>query len=144
MSPRPGRQLTGVGMAGSVLVIIGGLVLLAALAFLPYFGGSFLFRGREPTLWDLTTRLPVVLTVIGTAAIALGVASLLNAAPILPLLAACCSFYLFGQIFPDGLLAYNDFGVGFWLATSATVAMSLGGILALAGRNFAGRFARPS
>jgi transposase len=82
---------------------------------------------------------------VGVVTIALAAASLLTDALILPLLAACCSFYLFGRVFPIGLHRYSALGVGLWLASGATIAMSIGGILAVSGRaGFASRFARPS
>jgi hypothetical protein len=119
------------------MIILGGLVFLGAITFLDY--------SVHRTLWDLTTREPVVLAVIGATAVALAASSLLSATPIPSLLAACCSFYLFGQFFPDGARAYHGVGTGFWLATYATVAMSIGGVLVVVGEtSFARRFATPS
>jgi hypothetical protein len=123
--------------AGTIMIIVGGLVFLAAITFLDY--------GLNRTLWDLTTREPAVLTVIGATAVALAATTLLSARPIIPLLATCCSFYLFGQIFPDGARAYHGARAGFWLATSATVAMSMGGDLVIVGSaSSARRFTGPS
>ena len=111
-----------------------------AISLLPFAGDA-----HEP-LWDtaLLTRLPLILTLTCAAAIALAAASLLTGAVIPLLLATCASFWLLGQIFPVGHLTYEHFGVGFWLASGMAVAMSLGGVLALAGKSSAGRFARPS
>jgi hypothetical protein len=50
-----------------------------------------------------------------------------------PALAAGLSFYLCGQWFYDGSANYTGLGVGFTLATGATVVMSVGGLLALVG-----------
>jgi hypothetical protein len=122
--------------AGAIVVIVSGLVFLAALSFLPYAS-----RPRR-TLWALTTRLPIILTVIAALAIAFALLGLLTGALIPTLLATCCSFYLFGQFFPDGARAYHGVGDGFWLATSATVVMSIGGVIAVS--SFANRSAKPS
>jgi hypothetical protein len=138
--------------AGAVTIILGGVAFEVGLSLLPYFGGG---RGafgrflRDRSLWDLTstpslftTRLPVILTVLGAAAIALAAASLLADA-IWPLpLATCCCFYLFCQVFPVGAPSYSHLGAGFWLMSAAAVTMSLGGVLALT--SFASRFAKPS
>ncbi len=123
------------------MVVVGGLVFLSAQTFLAYIEvGPY-----TATFWDLETRAPVVLTVIGVVTIALAAASLLTDALIVPLLAASCSFYLFGRVFPIGLPSYSNVGLGLWLASGATIAMSIGGILALTGRTgFASRFAGPS
>jgi len=128
-------------LTGTVMVIVGGVVFLVALAFLPYFSAGFLGRlFREPTLWDLTTRGPVFLTVVGVAAIVAAVGALLTDEPVLLILASVFSFYLLGSTFPVGSATYRLYGVGFWIATAATFTMSVGGILAVAGW----RFARPS
>ena len=115
-------------------------VVLVALALLPYFGGDFpLGRfGPEPTtLWDLTTREPVILTVVGVAAIAAAARGLLADEPILLTLATGFSFYLFGRVFPVGAPTYGFYGVGFWVVTAAAFTMSVGGVLAVAGWRFA-------
>ena|SRR5438105_4614098 len=128
-------------LIGTILVILGGVVFLVALTLLPYFSAGFLGRlFREPTLWDLTTREPVILTMVGVAAILAAVGALLTDEPVLLILASVFSFYLFGRIFPVGPVTYRLYGVGFWIATAATFTMSVGGVLAVAGW----RFARPS
>lgn len=127
------------------MVIGAGLLFIGAVAFLPYLtaaGTPHLRLIHNPTLWDLRTRLPIVLTVVAAIALAFAVAGILATTPIPSLLATCCSFYLSGQFFPDGARAYNGTGLGFWLATGATIAMSIGGVLATA--SFANRFVKPS
>jgi hypothetical protein len=126
---------------GNITVIVGGLVYLSAQTFLAY-----VEVGRyAPTFWDVETRAPVILTVIGVATVVLAAASLLTDGVIPALVACVCSFYLFGRVFPIGLRSYSDVGVGLWLASAATVAMSIGGILALTGRRgFADRLAKSS
>jgi hypothetical protein len=124
--------------AGCIVVIAGGVVFLLAVTFLDYVSPP-----SPHTLWDLTTRLPLVLTIVAVAAVLLAIVSLMSDSQLAAVLAACFSFYLFGQFFPVGAPFYNGLGVGVWLATSATIAMSVGGVLAAAG-GFARRFARPS
>jgi hypothetical protein len=125
---------------GTILVIVGGVLFLVALTFLPYFSSGLLGRFfREPTLWDVTTREPVILTMVGVAAILSAVGALLTDEPVLLILASVFSFYLFGRIFPVGPVTYRLYGVGFWVATAATFTMSVGCVLAVAGLRFARR-----
>lgn len=118
---------------------------MIALAVLPCFDVKYL-RGyfSEPTLWDLTTREPVILTVVAVAAIVSALGAALADRAILLVIAAAASFYLFGRIFPPGLRAYNVQGTGLWVATGAAAGMSLGGVLAAVGAGFASGFARRS
>jgi hypothetical protein len=121
--------------AGCIVVIVGGVVFLLAITFLDYFSPP-----SAQTLWDVATRLPVVLTIVAVATVLLAIVSLMSDSLLAAVLTACLSFYLFGQFFPVGARVYNGLGVGFWLATCATVAMSVGGVLAATG-SFARRFA---
>jgi hypothetical protein len=50
------------------------------------------------------------------------------------------SFFLLGQTLPIGY-GYSGYRAGFWLATAAALAMSIGGVLAVAG---AASFAKSS
>ena len=119
--------------AGTITVLLGAWLFLGSMSFLPYAEEVFGVNA-EPTLWDLQTREPVVLTVIAVVTALLAAASL-RAKGMLPLaLATCLSFYLFGRWFPVGARSYRDLGVGFWLATAATLTMSIGGTLAIAAR----------
>lgn len=116
------------------MLILSGLVFEAALLFVSF--ASF----EHVTLWELTTREPVILTTVCAVAIALAAASMLTERAFPLLLATCISFYLFGRAFPTGAGDYDAFGVGFWLSVGASVGMSLGGVVALT----AASFARPS
>ena len=119
------------------MVVVGGFVFLIALTFLDYI--------ERFTIWDLTTRVPVILTVVAVLTVALTAASTRTDAVIVPVLALGFSFFLLGRTLPIGALNYSFFGSGLWLASAATIAMSVGGVLALTGRaSFANRFAKPS
>lgn len=117
----------------------GGLVFELAVSLLPFAGGA-----HEP-LWDTAPliRLPLILTLVCLAAICLAATSLLNGSMLSLALATCCSFWLLGQIFPVGHPTYENFRAGFWLASSMALAMSLGGVLALAGKRWVSPFAKP-
>ncbi len=126
---------------GSIMVIVGGFVFLAAQTFLPYIEIGRIHR----TYWDFGTRVPVILTAIGVAAVAFAIASLRTDAVIVAPAAAACSFFLLGRVLPLGYKNYSGVGIGLWLASGATVVMSIGGLVALTGRaSFANRFAKPS
>jgi hypothetical protein len=134
------ERMSRLRLSGTIMVILGGVLVLIALAFLPYvsfgkpFVGGFFPFGGEPTLWDLSTREPVILTVVGVAAIVAAAGDLLlsGSEPILLVLATGFSFYLFGRIFPVGFTDFSGFRAGFWLATAAAVIMIVGGVLAVA------------
>ena len=134
--------------AGIVVVIVSGLVFVAAVglidwAGLPKLGHaagaiSIVFHGA--TLWDFPGHLAGVLTVIAVATIAFAAVGLLSDSVITALPAVCGSFYLLGQTFPIGG-GYGHYQAGFWLATAPALAMSTSGVLAVAG---AASFAKPS
>jgi hypothetical protein len=137
---------------GTVMVVLGGALLVCALAFLPYFEarrGVHVFGGSsEATLWDLTTREPFILTALASAAIALAAASLLIDAAPLQAVTLALTFYLLGRAFPTGAARYQIYGVGFWLTTAAAAAMAAGALLATVGsvlpRASAKRLATPA
>jgi hypothetical protein len=116
--------------AGSIAVVVGGLVFLVAQTFLDYVEiGPYSY-----TVWHLNTRVPIILTVVAVVAVALAVASLITDAVLFPILALACSFFLLGRDLPIQYRHYSGLGVGLWLATAAVIAMSVGGALALTGR----------
>jgi hypothetical protein len=98
-------------LTGTILVILGGVVFLVALTFLPYLSlhvrDALILRRTEPTLWDVTTREPVILTVLAVAAIGAAAGDLLSGERALLVLATGFSFYLLGRIFP---LDIPDYG----------------------------------
>jgi hypothetical protein len=133
---------------GIVVVIVGGLVFVGALALLDWaglpkvasVGGTISVVSHGATLWDFKGHHAGVLTVIAGGTSAFAAMGLLSDSVITALPAVCGSFYLLGQTFPVGD-GYGGYRAGFWLATAAALAMSIGGVLAAAG---AASFARPS
>ena len=113
------------------MVILGALAFAAFVAFLPYEGSG----SSAQTFWNTATpmREPIVVTAITGVTIGFVSASFFTKTVVTPALAACLSFYLCGQWFYDGSANYTGLGVGFTLATGATVVMSVGGVLALVG-----------
>jgi hypothetical protein len=113
------------------MVIAGGLAFAAFVAFLPYEGAG----SSAQTFWNTATpmREPIVVTAIAGVTVGFVFASFFTKTVVTPALAACLSFYLCGQWFYDGSANYTGLGVGFTLATGATVVMSVGGVLALVG-----------
>ncbi len=103
-------------LAGIVLVVTGGLLLVISLPFVSYFGlGS-------ATLWDVFTIQPVTVTVIALTIMAIALASL-----------GFDSVWLLGLALPIAS-SYRAAGTGFWLAVAATALMALGNSLLTAGR----------
>jgi hypothetical protein len=138
--------------AGTVVVIVNGLVFVAALGLLDWarlpkvvsVGGTITIVSHGATLWDFTGHQAGVLTVIAVGTVTFAAMGLLSDSVITALPAVCGSFYLLGQTFPIGD-GYGDYRAGFWLATAAAVAMSVGGVLAVVGAaSLTNRFAKPS
>jgi hypothetical protein len=138
--------------AGIVVIIVSGLVFVGALGLLDWArlgkvvstrasgGGTISLVWHGATLWDFPGHLAGVLTLIAAGTVAFAAMGLLSDSVITALPAVCGSFYLLGQTFPIGD-GYGGYQAGFWLATAAALAMSTGGVLAVAG---AASFAKPS
>jgi hypothetical protein len=114
---------------GRVTMIAGSLVTAIALATLQYAN----FGNGGETLWQTTTREPVIVTVVAIAAAALAVASLSADSMILPVLAAGCCFWLFGQLFYAGQTTYAGLKGGFWVPVVAAFIASIGGLFSVIG-----------
>ncbi len=134
------------------MVIVSGLVFVGALGLLDWAelpkivraGGTISIVSHGATLWDFKGHEAAGLTVIAAGTVAFAAMGLLSDSVITALPAVCGSFYLLGRTLPVGY-GYGGYGAGFWLATAAVLAMSIGGVLAVAGAaSFATRFARPS
>ena len=137
--------------AGIVAVIVSGLMFVAALALLDWarlpkvvsVGGTIGIVSHGATLWDFPGHQAGILTVIAVGTVAFAAMGLLSDSIITALPAVCGSFYLLGRTFPVGD-GYGGYRLGFWLATAAALAMSIGGVLAIAGAaGLANRFAKP-
>ncbi len=139
---------------GILAVIVGGLVFVVALALLDWSelgkvvsrGGSVGIVSHGATLWEFKGHRAGVLTVIAVGTVAFAAVGLLSESVITALPVVCGSFYLLGQTFPigDGY-GYGGYEVGFWLATAVALAMSIGGVLAVAGAaSYPDRLAKPS
>jgi len=117
-------------LAGKITMLVGGIVFVGALAGLKYAD----FGNGSQTLWQLTTRGPVIVTVLAVAVCALAIASLLSDAFLLPFIGTCVSFYLWGQVFLDGSSSYAGLKAGYWVPAVATLGMSVGGFVAVIGQ----------
>jgi hypothetical protein len=122
-----------VKLVGTNMTLFGSLVFVVSLAVLPYAEVGT----QTETLWDGTTRFPVILTIVAALAGALAFASVFADVVILPVLAMGLSFWLLGQFFPTYAAKYTFFGIGFWLCTAAALTASVGGIVTLVGSRFA-------
>jgi hypothetical protein len=138
--------------AGMVVVIVSGFVFVGALALLDWAGlpkvvsvaGTISIVSHGATLWDFTGHQAGVLTVVAVGTVAFAAMGLLSDSVITALPAVCGSFYLLGRTFPVGD-GYGGYRAGFWLATAAALAMSIGGVLAVvSAASFATRFATRS
>jgi hypothetical protein len=151
-SPPDGSKALQKRTAGIVVVIVSGLVFVGAVGLLDWArlgkvvsaGDTISLVWHGAILWDFPGHQAGVLTVIAVGSVAFAAMGLLSDSVITALPAVCGSFYLLGQTFPVGG-GYGDYRAGFWLATAAALAMSIGGILAVAGAaSFANQFAKPS
>jgi hypothetical protein len=115
-------------LAGKLMVGGGALLFIASL-FLPYIDNGV----RSASAWELTTRSPVILTVVAGLALALAAISIFLEAPGLAMGTAGLSLYAFGQYFPIGARSYDAYGAGLWLGTASAIVMSVGSLLTLIG-----------
>ena len=111
-----------------LLVAAGGAAaFIASLALLKYAN----FGLGAQTLWQFTTRLPVVLTVLAALTLGLSLLALVQTSRVRSALATAISFYIVGQFFPDGALSYSAYKAGFWVCLGGAVAMAVGSLVAL-------------
>lgn len=151
-SPPDGSKALQKRTAGIVVVIVSGLVFVGALALLDWaelgkvisVGGTISIVSHGATLWDFKGHEAGVLTVIAVATVAFAAMGLLSDSVITALPAVGGSFFLLGKTLPVGY-GYGGYRAGFWLVMAAALAMSIGGVLAVAGAaSFANRLAKPS
>jgi hypothetical protein len=85
------------------------------------------------SLWDLTTRGPVLLTIFAAAVFVLAVAAMTWDSPALALGQAALGCYLLGQAFPLTAPSYEHLGPGFWIESVSALVMAVGGVFAVVG-----------
>jgi len=112
---------------GLLVAAAGAAAFIASLALLKYAD----FGSGAQTLWQFTTRLPVVLTVLAALTLGLSLLALVQTSRVYPALATAISFYIVGQFFPDGELSYSPYKAGFWVCLGGAVAMAVGSLIAL-------------
>jgi hypothetical protein len=115
-----------VRIAGRITILVGCVVLLVSM-FVTYLSVGPVSR----SLWQATTRMPVILTVIAGTAIILTLVSVFDDRPALILAVAAGSFFALGETFPLIFKSY-PFEAGFWLGVTGAAAMSLGSVLVMA------------
>lgn len=94
-------------------------------------GSLFVHYAADTSVWQLTTRYPVLLTILALVAIGLTAASLAVNRTWLLAVATAVSAFILGEAFPAELTSYN-YQLGFWLAVAGAAIMVLGGIMATA------------
>ncbi len=125
---------------GILVVIVSGLVFVSALALLDWaelpkivkVASTISIVSHGASLWDFKGHEAGVLTLIAIGTVAFTTLGLLSDSVITALPAVGGSFFLLGQTLPVGG-GYGGYQAGFWLATTAAFAMSIGGVLAVAG-----------
>ena len=114
------------GLAGGALVLVG--------SFLNYVDSSFL----KGTFWKLAHRLDIIvliLVLLGVVALALG---FMTNSRELAAVAAALAGAVFGLVSPLDARSFNDFGVGMWLMSIASLGMTAGALIAKTPREVSG------
>ena len=111
-------------LAGKIIALVGVVMLIVA---------TFLKYAQETSLWQGTTRFPVVLTILAAAAGLLVIISFFVDRWGLSFAAAAIGFLCVGETFPQIFDSYSPFRVGFWLAIAGSVVIATGATLALIG-----------
>jgi hypothetical protein len=117
---------------GLVLVAVGAVIVVASLALLQYAD----FGSGPQKLWDVTTRLPLIITIVAGLGGLMAVFAIFSDAWLLPVLATGAGFFLFGELFPVGVPSYSGYKAGFWVAIAGAVLMSVAGVIALIGTKY--------
>jgi Protein of unknown function (DUF2510) len=125
-----GHRTSALGRTGAILTGSGGIVLMVSFLLHLYSGQSF---------WALTTRGPVILTVLAFVAVSLAGVTLLTSRPALVVAQVALAFYLLGQMFPVGSESYSGLQIGYWLGVAAAVVMAVGASLSIAALRVRGR-----
>jgi hypothetical protein len=83
------------------------------------------------SLWQATTRMPLILTLLAAAAIVVTVVSFFVDLPGFGLVAAVVSFFALGETFPL-IFARYPFQEGFWIGVVSAAVMGAGSVLIMA------------
>jgi Protein of unknown function (DUF2510) len=108
---------------GITAIVIGGMAAIVS---------PLLHYALDTSVWQLTTRYPLIVTILVAAAIALAVASLAVDRWLLLALAGLISAFVLGEVFPLILPSYR-YQIGFWLWNAGAAIMTAGSVLALTG-----------
>jgi sugar phosphate permease len=111
------------GVIGRIMTGAGGIVLIGSFLLHQYGGQSF---------WAQTTRGPVILTLLASAAACLALITLFRDNVMLVALQLALGFFLFGEVFYVGSTTYSGLQIRFWLGAIAGVVMAVGGLLSIA------------
>ena len=120
-------------LGGRLATWTGGLIV-----FISFFVERFHYS-EEPgfSAWHISTRGPLLFTLLVLAAVALSILAIFFDLPLLVAVQAAIGIYLFGLLFPIGGKfiiggGYQHTGAGFWLSAVGSLAMAVGGGLSVA------------
>ena len=108
---------------GVTAVVIGGVAAIVS---------PLLHYGLDTSVWQLTTRYPLIVTILVAMAMALAVTSFAVDRWLLLALAGLISAFVLGAVFPLIAPSYH-YQIGFWLWTAGAAIMTAGSLLALTG-----------
>lgn len=108
---------------GITAVVIGGAAVIVS---------PLLHYVLDASVWQVTTRYPLIVTILAAAAMVLAVASLAVHRWLFLALAGLISAFVLGEVFPLIFPSYH-YQVGFWLWTAGAAIMTTGSVLALTG-----------
>jgi hydrogenase/urease accessory protein HupE len=108
---------------GITAVVIGGVAAIVS---------PLLHYVLDTSVWQLTTRYPLIVTILVAVAMALAVTSLAVDRWLLLAVAGLISAFVLGEVFPLIVPSYH-YEIGFWLWTGGAAIMTAGSVLALTG-----------
>ena len=108
---------------GVTAIVIGGVAAMVS---------PLLHYVLDTSVWQLTTRYPLIITALVAAAMALAVTSLAVDRWLLLAFAGLISAFVLGEVFPLIVTSYH-YEIGFWVWTAGTAIMTAGSVLALTG-----------
>lgn len=117
-------------VVGKVAVLVGSVMLIVS-TFITYASAG----GVSLSLWQSTTRFPVILTVLAAGTMVVIALSFFLDRVGLALSAMVVSAFLLGETFPLVFDRYSPFGAGFWLGVGGAAIMCVGSVLIIALRS---------